>query len=367
MKIYCILLDTMPFCSEVQEILKITGGTLARQVSGCFTNESLIQMFTGKLTSDLEPNGIGYRLTWNRFGRYQISIWSWMKEFIQFYLRDKGFNFVSRNHKEIVSTVLGFGNYPEFYTDTSVDRLDMADPSLKQLLCNNNEGKKFEQEEFDYIDKIQQPSDKNIFHLISYTHYHSAVHSDIHRQKSKQLAAGNRVLELLKHWDFSEPDALFWIFSDHGSWFNPRVDAYPHPQHFYSWVIVKDNSKNSINLVSKVIDIKDFTSYMKLKFDFIPLPEIFASKKRIYLTEDGRMAIDEEHMTTAIACCFEKWKKDFPQQMNYVIYHKPDNCFIQRKAIFDENSFITKVETLSNVIDDSLVNALIQKFDWISK
>ena len=62
MKIYCIKVDALPFCQEVLQIQNQVNGTLLRQVSGAYTLSSLIQMFTGKLSSDYEPQGVGYVL-----------------------------------------------------------------------------------------------------------------------------------------------------------------------------------------------------------------------------------------------------------------------------------------------------------------
>ena len=62
MKIYCVLFDTLPLFGKLVSVAKSNGMELLRQVGGCFTTTTCVQMFTGKLPSDLEENGIGYEL-----------------------------------------------------------------------------------------------------------------------------------------------------------------------------------------------------------------------------------------------------------------------------------------------------------------
>lgn len=62
MKIYCIKIDAMPFCPEILKIAKLTYRMLLRQISGAYTLSSLIQMFTGRISSDFESRGVGYCL-----------------------------------------------------------------------------------------------------------------------------------------------------------------------------------------------------------------------------------------------------------------------------------------------------------------
>lgn len=363
MKIYCINIDACSFCPEVLEMDKIIGGTLLRQVSGAYTIASLIQMFTGKLTCDLEPQGIGYTLWTTKRDENGFAKWSWMEDFIQFYLLNKGFYFINRNFDEIMNKVLGFGRYPVFNKSTSPED-HLKGLSHNYLATRNNDWFMARDREFSWIDKAQTAKG-DFFYNIDYGNFHAAVHPLDVIEKQRHKIAGQNVLELINHYDFSEPDALFWIFGDHGSWLNPPCGAYPFPENFYTWSVVKDNTKNPLVFPSKVISIRDFYAFIKYKFDEdTQLPDF--SKKRIYVTEDGRCRIIKKYMSTAIACRFEKWENDFPLQMNYLIYHKPADKFIQRISELNNEQFAVKTKNVEG-FDENLMNALKNRFSWVPK
>jgi len=361
MKIYCIKIDALPFRPEVLAIAKTTSGTLLRQVSGAYTLASLIQMFTGRVSSDFESQGVGYCLWGDKRDENGFANWSWMENYIQFYLLKKGFYFINRNYDIIMNKVLGFGRFSEFNRSLlPEDNLDGKSHSY--LITHNPEQVKSRDREFAWIDKAQAAKG-DFFYNINYGHFHAAVHPNANREKAQQRIAWENVLELINHYDFSESEALFWIFTDHGSWRNPFCDAYPYPEHFYTWAVVRDNSKNPLVFPSKVISIQDFYSFIKYKFDTdIQLPDF--SKERIYITEDGRQNIAHKYITTAIACRFEKWRNDFPLQMNYLMYHKPANRFVQRISELNDEQFTVKTKDIKQ-IDESLMDVLRSRFSWI--
>lgn len=57
MKIYAIKIDAMPYCQEVLALADMCKGKLKRQISGCYTGETMVQFLTGRNSSDLEPRG----------------------------------------------------------------------------------------------------------------------------------------------------------------------------------------------------------------------------------------------------------------------------------------------------------------------
>jgi len=94
MKIYCIKIDCMPFGSDALQIQKIVNGKFVRQVSSCFTQESLIQLWTGKMSSEIVPEGMGYNyLDHNKP--------NWRYELIHSDLIKKNYKLFSRNSIEI--------------------------------------------------------------------------------------------------------------------------------------------------------------------------------------------------------------------------------------------------------------------------
>lgn len=363
MKIYCIKCDAMPFCREVLEMAKIMNGTLVRQVSGCFTTTTLIQMFTGKLPSDLEPQGVGHSLWRSKIDTNGLVNWSWMKKNIQFYLIDKGFKFWSRNNGSMMRS-LGFKSFPQFQEDSLAyqeacikngSRLELADA----MFGSSARYKKLRDIEFAYIDWMQKPTEENRFYFPSYNHFH--IICDCGFKKNHRQPAGEHLLELVRHFDFTEPDSLFWFFSDHGMW--NGLASYPLPRHYYTWAIVKDNSKNPISFPLKVISAQDFSPLIHTKFgDSSPIP---FSKDRIFFTEDGRCHFNKNSSTTAIACRFKNWIGDYPLEISSLIYHKPAARFLQRKIKFDKDGFDTNDVDDTSVVDGQLKEALISKFTWV--
>jgi len=347
MKIYCIIIDTMPFCPEVLEINNMVKGDLLRQVSGCYTLTSLAQMLTGKLSTDLEPSGIGYGTWSDRLDSNGIVDWKWLETSIPFYLwKEKDFKFISRN-LDILTVLFAFKKYPQFYKDSK----------------GYNEA-----EQHEYIKRIQGESKGNTFHFLNYRNFHDACQRsykfDGDALYKNQRIAGQEILGYFeKDWDFSEPDSLFWFFSDHGAWFHPHFHGYPFVQNFYTWAIVKDNLENPIDIKQKVISTQDFPLILRHKFGNVPLPEF--SKDRIFLTEDGRAGIKLKEITTAIACRFKNWSGDFPLQLSYLIYHHPADNFLQRKVKFDRDGFTIDEVVDTSVVDEQLKEALISKFTWV--
>ena len=187
MKIYCLLLDTMPYCKTAERLQRIVGSNLTRQVSGCFTMTSLISMFTGELTSNLMPGGLGYEYHHNTFGQGNVCRWSWRHKLIQFYLKTKGFRFISRHHQDIIELILGFKDYPELHTDESYFK---NGKDAGYVDCLKNRRNSYKIDEFKYIKKIQQPIKENIFYFIDYNYYHAAVQlKEVRQKKWTGLAA----------------------------------------------------------------------------------------------------------------------------------------------------------------------------------
>ena len=357
MKIYCIKIDSMPFCSEVLQMQKLIKGSLTRQVSGCFTTETVVQMLTGKYSSLLHSHGIGYNTWTEQVQDLSIALyvpidirpdeglpnWSWLKQSIPCLLAKKEFK-VKAKDPGVLCGVLGFLRYPEFYQR-----------SLISLFKSNETG------DIEYIKQIQNDDDKKVLHFINYAHYHRACDSssNLEEMHNAQKQAGEDVLKILSAYDFTEPDSLFWIYSDHGPWRFPEFGGYPKPLNFFTWSIIKDNTKNPISPTLPVSSAQDFYQAVLSKFDnnLKPFPQ---DKDRIYITEDGRMSINSLRSTTAMACKFCKWVDNMPLLMKQIIYHEPDNKFVQNNIVFDE---VENYETVEP--EDDLKNSLRSSFDWV--
>ena len=352
MKIYCIKIDSMPFCPEVFEINKLIKGSMSRQVGGCFTTNTVVQMLTGKLTSDLYPHGIGYRTgkEWLSDGCID---WPWLKESLPFDLSKIGYKFISRN-PAVISGVLGFLKYPEFYSDSYVPGWDLATNVLGNIGVENALPERFNLSEEEYIKKIQSSDEENVFHFINYNYAHDACMRGTSSCNlyEHQKSASKITLELLKYWDFTEKNALFWIFSDHGCWNFPGFGGYPLIQNFYTWVILKDNTDFRKVMLPSVISAQDFYSLIKYKLD----ESLIFNKRNIFFTEDGRDGIDPYKSTTAMACEFV----EYPTQMTYLIYHEPDNKFLQKMAYFYDNGALYCEGECA--VNEDLRNKLIERF-----
>lgn len=352
-KIYCIKIDSMPFLSSVLDIARRVGGMVLRQVSGCFTIETIVQMMTGKHSSCLENHGIGYH-TWiskvediskavgplDTRPKTAFPDWSWIRKSIPFLLKEQGYECIEKN-SDVLGGSLGYLRYPDFY---------------KRIPTSTLEG------EINFITDVQTVKNKNILYFINYNYFHDICNDNCNLGEwNRRLnQASCSVLNLLSHWNFKEPDSMFWIFSDHGPWLHPKFRGYPEPTHFFTWSILRDNTDNPIKLDLKIISAKDFFSIVMSKFG----NPFCQSKDKIYITEDGRLEIIPTKSTTAIACRFSNWINDFPTKMEYLIYHEIDNKFIQMVALLDEKSFV--IEKKNVEIESELVASLVQNFDWIT-
>lgn len=342
----------MPFCDDVFRIQEMVKGSLVRQISGCFTTETTVQMLTGKHSSLLEEHGIGYTRWIDKCkdpskihgpiefrDKDALPEWLWIENTLPFILQQKkGYQFEALNPL-VLCGVFGYLRFPDLYKRVIIPESDI-------------------EKQGEYIRRIQLKRE-DVFHLISYNHFHDAcdLSSDFENLKKKGEEVGQYMLDIFKYWDFSEPDSLFWIHSDHGQWRFPWLGGYPLPHNFITWAIIKDNTNNSLIPKLKVISAQDFFSVILSKFG---LMNCSLNTNRIYITEDGRCNIDPKKSTTAMACKFDG------EFFDYLIYHEPDNDFLQRRLLYFDNkkNFVQNSEKDKD-FDSDLVNALKQNFDWV--
>jgi len=362
----------MPYCTEVDTLQKKVKGALTHQVGGVFTINACIQLLSGRLSCDLTPNGIGYN-NWKTSKDSDGNIsFNWDKALLPFFLEREGFKFVSRNILGLY-LVYGLDKYSNISANstTVMDRFDnnkwvlparwSSEIAASILIGTGKPADQATEDEIKYVQKIQSTkATKPEFHFISYNHYHIACQWGFENAASlaeTQGRAAKHLLRIMNSWDFEEDDALFWVFSDHGAWFHPSIDAYPLPNHYYVWSIIKDNTKIPSGPIPKTTSIQDFTPAIHNKIQgndlFTDMPD-----DRIFLTEDGRAAIDASRMTTAIACQVISDTK-----ISHTCYHLGDNSFLSRTTHLDDSGFVASTEPSKRCSEQEA--ALKQNFEWV--
>ncbi len=365
-KIYCILLDSAPFVNDFRDFGKENKMHMMRQVGGCFTGNSVIEMLTGKSLSDLRPHGIGHLTHYkNEDANHKIQ-WPWQKDLLINILFEKGWDIEYYNGDIDWSVIL---------SDNTAFRKTVTDHATSELMLPGKEPTKFYKQEKKYVKNIQKRKNKkHTFHLFKYIHYQAAINKRRRKGekkfKIKRKIAMQRLFKMLKYWNFNEPDALFWIFSDHGDWTYPYNMIHPYPQNYFTWALCRDNTKNALNIQSNFISIKDFFATIMNKFDYFhkDRPDICSietpqNKNRIYYAEDGRKDIDDDISTTAMACNFIDWEKDYPTSLMQTSYHSPANEWQSHITKLDKESFAGETVKL-NTVNVDLKEAVRKKFSW---
>jgi hypothetical protein len=369
-KIYCVLFDTLPFIEEIVLFAKKNNLKILRQVGGAFTVSSCIQMLTGKMLSDLSYHGIGYYLNRKYKDVSTGSIeWPWKQDILFDILLKNDWNINTHNSRDVKKNI---------YDNPLVNKTVIFKKKYEKLMLEKNKiARILEKEEKKYINKIQiKKNNTNNFYFIEYQFYHQALflrNKDKNKFKKIQKREIERSLRIMSEWNFDEPNSLFWFFSDHGFWELQKDNRHPHPQMYLSWVLFKDNTENPIKVNSKVISIRDFfiTIMNKMKYNHKLIKDIcpinfFQNQNRIYYVEDGRLSINKDISTTAIACKFKNWKKGIPKELLQVSYHEPDDEWDCVLTCFDKNLF-EKKSIQKKEIDKKMQQKVIERFNWIKK
>ena len=341
MKLYCTLHDTMPFTKHLIELAEKNGLDILRQVGKCYTFASLCSMMTGKLTCDLSENGVG----WSTHLKYRPYLSEgqkvpWASLVLPELFRRAGWKI------RVLS--------PKYY-----ERIDLNSNNV--YIMSGRSVK----EEKNFIQGWQNEKTKeNIMYFFYYNHVHDSI-----LLSKKFEDAKNHVYELISFWDYTEPNAMFWTFSDHGSWIG--LEKNPMPENYLTWVLFRDNIQPSIKANSRFISIRDFYATMVDKFKLegaSSIPDIYPisrhqDKDRIYYIEDARAKVDKYHSTTAIVCKFVDWKEDKPGCILQTTYYKPDNEFTGARILLDVSGFVG--DTIEVNVNKELKKAVISKIDWV--
>ena len=319
-----MLFDTTPLCRKIVSYAKKKELSLLHQIGGCNTTTSLVSMFTGKLCSDLESGGMVYLLHYRYREEHTNKVkWPWENQLITSILEDNNWDIKIYN-KEYFTEVIS--NKSSYITS----------------------GK------YPIIPEIQkEQNNKNTFYFVRYELFHFG-----YLDKKRRNLALKETLNVMKQWDYTEPDALFWFFSDHGRWSD--LKDHPIPKHFLSWALVRDNiTKNPLKINSSFISFEDFYPTIINKFinnnpksnDDMILKQK-QNPNRLYFNEDSRKSVETLKATNAYACKFISWRKGIPTKLLQVSYFKPRDeyrCYI---TIFDKRYF--KGKNIRKLLDEGI-------------
>ncbi len=343
MKIYCILNDSVPYGSILEQPLCDKGFTKLTQISHCFTNTSIIAMLTGKLPSDLEKGGIGYQ-TENEHKPNGIIDYSWKDKLLISELNKKNWGINFHNCHWFYETICDepfIKKTSSFLMVKEEGKYKETKEYFKTMLQDSTETSEFYKNEKKFIKQFQKSSQRDEFYLIKNMQYHLAL-----AIKTDKLDSLKRIQTVLDYFDFDEPDSLFWIFSDHHN--HPEIDELCKCPSFLTTVFVKDNRQKPLKLNSDIISISDFYDIFKNGYNTL-------DENRIYFVEDGRFNVDPLNSTTAVACRFLD-----KNRILQVSYFRPTNKYYG--FVYDIN-----MKKIQECIprDNTLADALKGRFEWV--
>ncbi len=349
MKIYCILNDSVPYGTDLglKKFKHLT------QISNCFTNTSVISMLTGKMPSDLEEGGIGYHTQFENKTNGIVD-YSWKDQLLISQLSKQGWDINFHNSAWFYLTIC---DDPFIKKSHSLPcELDKeADFKGTKKYTKVLESPEFYAKEKAFIEKIQSDkSKKNQFYFIKNCQYHQALIA-----KTDTNKAVDNIKQVLSYFNFAEPNALFWIFSDHSDF--TKIDKLCQAPSFLTDVYVKNNSNYRFKVENgDVISIRDFHFLIFFADEFIvnlreeDNPGVYAGGDKVFFVEDARCDIDPLNSTTAVACKFNG-----SDELEQVSYFKPENKYYG----FKYNLVSKKIFPCKPDIE--LAQAVQRRFKWI--
>jgi len=148
---------------------------------------------------------------------------------------------------------------------------------------------------------------------------------------------------------------------------------------YYSWALVKDNTKNPIKINSNFISIRDFFPTIMNKFNYNYKPFLNTNKEeiidvlsieekqneeRVYYIEDSRRRINKYGVTTKGVSKFINWENNKPTGIVQVSYHSADSTWDSKYTILKDDTLVDKTIDIKN-IDKGLVDALKKRYKQI--
>ena len=294
---------------------------LHQLTAGMFTTTTLLSMFHGRLPSDLVPGGVGY------LSHQEDRYYEWMERRdinLVDLLKLAGFEVRLHHHLDfLLRMILGFRAADpvlEFEEALKMeDRFSHVSLSgwsaeRSKLDVFSEYGNKTARDEFysneaEYIRKLQaEECEGNLFFVTQQQDWHDAWYT---KDMRALPGARARAEQWLSQWDFSEPDAAFWVFSDHGY----QVSDDVNPKDTLAWVLYRDNTAAPLQPARRVISSLDFYATILHKAGLdqyseeardslsIHLPAASAPRRRIFFGEDSRVKSDARFACSSVVSC----------------------------------------------------------------
>ncbi|MEW6280210.1 MAG: hypothetical protein AB1758_16400 [Candidatus Eremiobacterota bacterium] len=317
MKVYLLCVDAVPWGPELEDFAARHQLTRVMTLNnGTFTLTSTLARFTGRLPGDLVPRGIG-KDTWRlpRFYHWQrtaVSLWRWLdglgwRGVLHNCLGDAWGYLAPWAPPERVPEAAAWhawvGHYPSVRVTNTHPQgkyepfCAWPDPEL----CS-----RFYRLEREYVRELQSTRGGRLLFHANHCHWHDYVYRVEHLDPEP---ARRGTLDWLSMWDMDEPDALFWIFSDHGH----RCGVQAPPPDHCAWTLVRDNTARRV--WSPVMAGQDF---YRMFADLVGRPElahgsearcVFSAPEpdRIYFVEDARCRASPFESITFGASTVSRW------------------------------------------------------------
>ena len=319
MKIYCILLDTVPRHGKIRDAFNSKGVQFSDHITCSSTVPTLITMFGGKTPTEMFGiGGVGHS---HSYGRLVADKKKW-DEGMLFHMIPNDWTI----HIHSMPLTRGDGGRGDF-GDTSFKLLpdDICGRTNNMKFYDYSGSERIDNDETTFIKKMQDlptdgvardiPSTPNHFIVLKFNHYHDSARGHHINYCGERIEATSENIidmyaDMIKKMDFEQPDSLFWVFADHGEPHNINI-MMPPPDSWLAWCGVKDNISDRKD-VKKIIGCDDFKNtvlnrvYNTSKGDeeYIPLPNDALGEldmDRIYVREDGRSAVNPNYASTVSA------------------------------------------------------------------
>ena len=322
MKIYCILLDTVPRHPKIKNILEKKGINFADHITCSSTVPTLVTMLSGNTPTEMFGiGGIGHSHTYSKLLSEKKSIEEWNSKII-LHMLPSDWNIHIHSMPEtrgdrVTNKMVKVEDMHKGGAFSRVKEFIEIDPSgfrlLPDDLCGRAPNMNFHtynknDDEDSFINHMQElPDDKNNFVFLKYNHYHDASRGESVVYQGKEVNLEHELVvdmfvDMIDRIDFDEPDSLFWIFADHGE--PPNINKLmPPPDSWLAWCGIKDNITNK-KINKKIIGCDDFKNTVLNRIYNKNLPNDILDDldmDRIYVREDGRGAIDPNYGTTVSA------------------------------------------------------------------
>ncbi|MEJ8567746.1 hypothetical protein [Elongatibacter sediminis] len=238
LRIYTINIDAAPLFGQAENLLKRAGFRPAHLlVNGLFTSASINSMLYGKVYDSVRP-GDPFLVDILLEEGFIIEVHEGQRTFLPDGLGEEwrpGFRPSPRTFLRKLCPELRHPRYANIIVSAaSVSGRpfsDWRDPGrYREFMAN----------EAAYFEQIQAEGGQAYTH-VEWAHYHDLVY-DFHQQIDDPAAwlehLEQTLTDWLSLWNFDEPDALFFVFSDHGD----CVNRLTPPKDYWRWCFIRDNT-----------------------------------------------------------------------------------------------------------------------------